>query len=152
MNFHKSQRRQISSIILSDLSEGICGWRMEESEFQFDSHHHCDFLVFLHALPSLVNRERRIENQGNPRGDRMLDSGGQRDVAQLDGTRRDINGNIGCNHAVYSPDMLCHAGSEYLPFYLPQGWDIWSVVELEVLSLDFRQFQFHQVDIFFANV
>lgn len=47
----------------------------------------------------------------------MLDSGGQRNVAKLNGTCRNINGYIGCHHSMYPPDMLCNAGSEcFNPF------------------------------------
>lgn len=76
--------------------------------------HHIFLLFSLSSHASYqLHRQGRVKDQGDSRGDRMFDPGGQWNVAKLHGTCRDFNGYIGCYYAMHSSDMLCHAGGEF---------------------------------------
>lgn len=60
----------------------------------------------------VADRQRRIQDQGDQRGDRCLHSSGIRNASQLDRTRRHHFRNRGSHYSVYLSHLQCHARGE----------------------------------------
>lgn len=88
--------------------------------------------IYLRFFPSCLcrkcplslstTRQSRQQNQGNPRDDRLLDSGGQRDAAQLNGTRRHAERHRRTDHAVHLPHLLRDVGGKTDALVATGGW------------------------------
>lgn len=85
-------------------------------------------IILMATLPHPTTRQSGQQNQGDPRDNRLLNSGGQRNAAELDGTCGHAERHRRTDHTVHLSHLLRHAGGECQHAFLVGHSMEWTVI------------------------